>query len=259
LTRALITNDDGINSPGLLALARSARDAGLEVVVAAPAWDSSGASASLTGVQEGGRIVVEETVVPDLDGVAAFALHAAPGLIVLSASRGAFGAPPDLVLSGINRGPNTGHAVLHSGTVGAALTASTHGCRAMAVSLGVGEEDHWATAANVVRGMLGRLVDADPGRVLNVNVPNVPPTSLRGVRQARLARFGAVQTNVTRLDEGYVQLGYSDVEAVHEPGTDAQLLAEGYATVTALLAVCEAPGVELTALDGAPAGRAAPV
>jgi 5'-nucleotidase len=252
VTRVLVTNDDGIESPGLHALARLARDLGLDVVVAAPAWDSSGASASLTAVQEGGRVLVEPITLPALEGVTAFAAQAAPGFIALTASRGAFGAPPDLVVSGINRGPNTGHAILHSGTVGAALTASTHGCRAMAVSLGVGEPPQWRTAVEVAGRVLRWLVDADAGLVLNVNVPNVSVSELRGLRRARLAAFGAVQTNVTKLDQGYVRLSYSDIDAVYEPGTDAQLLDAGYATVTALLAVCEAHGADLAALAEPP-------
>ena len=68
-----------------------------------------------------------------------YGVDAAPGFIALIASRGAFGPPPALVLSGINRGLNTGHAVLHSGTVGAAMTGRVNDCRALAVSLDVGE------------------------------------------------------------------------------------------------------------------------
>lgn len=77
-------------------------------------------------------------------------------------------------MSGINRGPNTGHAVLHSGTVGAALTASTFGMRAAAFSIGMGTPTHWSTAAAVARVALDWLVDLDARIVLNVNVPNVP-------------------------------------------------------------------------------------
>jgi 5'-nucleotidase len=92
--------------------------------VAALLPDSSGMSAALTATQADGRIVVEERSLPGLTGVPAYGVAAAPGFIVLIATRGAFGAAPDVVLSGINRGVNTGYAVLHSGTVGAAMTAS---------------------------------------------------------------------------------------------------------------------------------------
>src|SRR5690606_33742122 len=123
---ALITNDDGIDATGLRVLADCAIHAGLEVVVAAPSWDSSGAGASLTAVEDDGRVVLREAELAGVTG-RCISIDAAPAFIVRSAMSGAFGARPDVVLSGVNHGPNTGHAVLHSGTVGAALTAATHG------------------------------------------------------------------------------------------------------------------------------------
>ena len=119
--RALITNDDGVDSAGIRALARVAVDAGLDAFVAAPSWDSSGAAASLTAVEHDGRFLLHEVTYDELPEVVVFAVEAAPAFIVRAAATGAFGPPPEIVLSGINRGPNTGHAVLHSGTVGAAL------------------------------------------------------------------------------------------------------------------------------------------
>ena len=88
--------------------------------------------------QSDGRIRVERRELADAAGVPAHAVHAGPGLIALIAARGAFGEPPDVVLSGINHGANVGRAIVHSGTVGAALTGGLHGSRAMAVSLDVG-------------------------------------------------------------------------------------------------------------------------
>ena len=119
--RTLVVNDDGVHAPGIRHLAEVAREAGLDVVVAAPLRESSGSSAALTASQVDGRIVVERQSFEGLDGVPVYGVDAAPGFIALIASRGAFGPPPALVVSGINRGLNTGHAVLHSGTVGAAV------------------------------------------------------------------------------------------------------------------------------------------
>jgi 5'-nucleotidase len=173
-----------------------------------------------------------------------------PAFIALTAARGAFGPPPDIVLSGVNQGPNAGHAILHSGTVGAALTASTHGCRAMAVSMTAGDHYHWETAAAVARRALSWLTeDALAGVVLNVNVPNLPLSQLAGFRQANLASFGAVQFNVAERGEGYVKISLSELDEEFEPGTDAALLAEGYATITPLLAVCESGAVEIPDLS----------
>ncbi|MBB5867653.1 5'-nucleotidase [Allocatelliglobosispora scoriae] len=244
MTRVLITNDDGIDSPGLHALARMAAAQGFDVVVAAPASDTSGASASLTAVQESGRIVTTRRELPDLPDIAGYAVSASPALIALIATRGAFGPPPDLVLSGINRGGNIGHAVLHSGTVGAALTASAQGCPALAVSLASewaadGTESHWESAATVAAGLLAEALAAPPGVVLNVNVPDLPFDKVGGVRRATLAAFGMVQTSVEAGD-GFVRMTIAEAKETPVPGTDAAALADGYACVTPLRAITEA-------------------
>jgi 5'-nucleotidase len=234
MPRVLITNDDGVESEGLRWLARTAVDLGFETVVAAPLTDSSGTSASLTATQADGRIVVEERTLPGLTGVPAFGVAAAPGFIALIATRGAFGPAPDVVLSGINRGVNTGHAVLHSGTVGAAMTARTQGCRAMAVSISEGEHYHWSTAAEIAGRAVKVLLELDRDVVLNVNVPNLATEDVRGVRRAKLAPFGAVQTSIAEVGSGWLRVAIAEEERPVEPGTDTALLAEGYATVTAL-------------------------
>ena len=248
LVRVLITNDDGIDSPGLHALAGVASDLGLDVVVAAPAWNSSGASASLTGVSADGRLVVEERRLPVSERVAAFAVESAPAMIVRAGLLGAFGPAPDLVLSGINDGPNTGHAVLHSGTVGAALTAATHGCRSVAFSIGLAAKADYRAASEVARTVITWALEAAAPLTLNVDVPSGEPSALRGIRRARLASFGAVQTQVTELGKGYVALSFAEIDPNGEPGSDATLLAQGWATVTALAPVCEAPSVDIAGL-----------
>ena len=253
--RCLITNDDGIDSPGLRVLAEVAIEAGFEVVVAAPMHEASGASASITAVEEDGQFVVEPRTLAGLeDACAVLAVGGLPAFIALTGMRGAFGPAPDIVLSGINNGPNTGYAVLHSGTVGAALTASTFGARAMAVSLNVRTRTVsgagvpasalaspcWDTAAHFARRTLPTLLDSEPGAVFNINAPNIPLEKVRGFEPARLARFGAVQTNVAERGEGYVKVALAEIDAEYEPGTDAAFLAAGYASITALQAVCEA-------------------
>lgn len=246
----LVTNDDGIDSHGLHVLASVAVEAGLDVVVAAPHREASGSSAALTSLTADGRLVVHDVELPDLEVERAVGVEAAPAFIAFVAVRGAFGEPPDLVLSGVNHGPNTGHAVLHSGTVGAALTASTHGVRAMAVSMATPEPRHWGAAKAVSRQALDWLLAAPPDDpvVLNINVPDVPEHRLRGLRRARLAPFGAVQAEVVEAGEGAVTLTFNEVTPGSDPGTDAALVAEGWATLTPLLAPCEARGVDLSAV-----------
>lgn len=250
MTKVLVTNDDGIDSPGLHALAGLAAELGLEVLVAAPTRESSGASASLGAVEDAGRVVVEARRIEALPHVEALAVRAAPAFIVRAALHGAFGAEPDLVLSGINQGANTGHAVLHSGTVGAALTAATYDRPSLAVSLaGTGDQWRWSTAVEVARPVLRWLLETDQLTVLNLNVPNTSHADIRGLRRAPLASFGAVQTKVTEVGYGYVHLEYSEVDPLAEPESDAGLVAHCWACLTPLSPLCEAPKVDLTGLD----------
>jgi 5'-nucleotidase len=248
--RALVTNDDGIHTTGLRTLAKVAVDAGLDVVVAAPHVEYSGSSASLTALEEDGRLVIHRQSLDGLDGLRVFGVEATPGFIAFAAAYGAFGPPPDLVLSGVNHGPNTGNAVLHSGTVGAALTARTHGASSLAVSCVAPDPRNWDTAAEMARRSLTWLLDnaGDDPLTLSVNVPDLPLDQVQGLRTARLAAFGAVQADVGEAGEGYVTMTFSEVDEDPEPGTDAYLLGRGWATVTSLAAPCEADGIDLSGL-----------
>lgn len=241
MPRALVTNDDGIDSAGLHALAAAARAAGLDVIVAAPAEQASGASAALTAVRQDGRTLVERRDVPGLPDVEAWAVHAQPGHIVAAALNGWFDPRPDVVLSGINHGANVGRAVLHSGTVGAALTAKVSDTRALAVSLDVAlnptGERHWDTAAGLLAQVLELLLAAPETTVLSLNVPDRPATELGPIRHARLARGGAVQTRVDEVRDGDVRMAEFEISEEPEPGTDSALLAAGHPTLTELRSV----------------------
>src|SRR5690606_18506455 len=114
------------------------------VMVVAPEDQRSGAGTGI-GYFDPTRGVTVEPV--DLDGIGAYTIAGPPGLAVMAAMLEAFGAPPDLVVSGTNAGINTGHSVIHSGTVGAVLTARTFGCDGLAVSLAVSDPWQWETAA----------------------------------------------------------------------------------------------------------------
>jgi 5'-nucleotidase len=264
---ALVTNDDGIDAPGLHRLAWAAREHGLAPVVAAPSRDASGTGAALTAVTEHGRVLVERVELPGLDGVPAFRVAASPGYLTVLAELGAFGPPPDVVLSGINRGANAGRAILHSGTVGAALTAGHSGIRAMAVSLDVltaamaggasggaaveavdaaGDAGrHWDTAAVLVRRLLPGLLAAPAGTVLNLNVPDRPTAGVE-LRAAGLARFGQTQMAIAETGEGYVRTAVRENGEHPAPGSDLALLADGYATVTPIRPVTHATDITVT-------------
>ncbi|WP_193597079.1 5'/3'-nucleotidase SurE [Microbacterium sp. YJN-G] len=235
MTRVLVTNDDGIESPGLHALAVTLLERGMEVVIAAPVTQSSGSSASIMAEDDGGRIAVERRTLEGLESVPTFAVHGGPGLIALIAARGAFGDPTDVVASGVNHGANVGRAILHSGTVGAALTGGLNGAWGVAVSLDVGlhpSEFRWDAAAEAAADLVPGLLRHPRGTVINVNVPN--SGEHRGVVEAELAPFGIVQTTLTQQDEHDIRLAVEDLPNAPEPGTDAAFLAEGWVTVSGL-------------------------
>ena len=187
---------------------------------------------------------VERRALADLPDVEAYAVDAQPGYIVLAAVRGWLDPAPDLVLSGVNHGANVGRAILHSGTVGAALTAGVNGVRELAVFLDVGQGSCRSAALGHGRapgggrsGIAGRY----PSRHCPpLNVPNRPVEALSALRHATLAKFGTVQSRVDRLEDG--RLGLADVETGTQPapGTDSALLAAGQPTLTALASVREA-------------------
>lgn len=254
--RALVTNDDGIDSPGLAVLAQVALDAGFEVVVAAPTREYSGASAALLGLENGGALRYEERAAPGVpDGVRCFAVHATPALITFLAAQEGFAGRPDVVLSGVNRGANTGHAVIHSGTVGAGFSAATHGIRALAVSLSAARPEHWATAGALAGHVLPWLLAHDPGRVLSLNVPDRPLTEVRGLLQAPLAAFGSVRARLESAGAGTLTVTYAEVDPARDAASDAGLLAGGFATLSLLRApYAESDPTLPVHPDGAPSG-----
>lgn len=245
--RALITNDDGVGSEGLAALTEVALAAGLDVTVAAPHEERSGAGAMLSALEDDGRLLIDRTTVA---GTGALSVRASPAMIVFVAVRGAFGEPPDIVLSGINHGPNTGQAVLHSGTVGAGLTAVSQGLPALAVSLTGAYPTHFDTARTAAAQALGWFrKHLDTPYVLNINVPDVPPDRLKGLKPATLAHFGAVQAEIGEVGEGFVTATFREIGDRPGPGTDVSLLDEGWATATALRPPIVADAVDLTGIS----------
>jgi 5'-nucleotidase len=248
--RALITNDDGIDSPGLWALAAGARDAGFDVVVAAPHVDASGVGGSVLSVREGNRTRLHRRELHDLPGVPAYAVEGHPAFIVHSAGRGWLDPEPDVVLSGINLGANLGHAVLHSGTVNAVLAGLMHGWRGLAVSLDLTdpapENPHWDTVLHLLPEVLDVLLAAPDPAALSLNVPNLPVAEVGELREAGLSTFGTVQVRVDHRSGEHGEVLHSEAAEMQtplEPGKDAALLAAGHPTLTELVGVTDRPGV----------------
>jgi 5'-nucleotidase len=254
--RVLVTNDDGVEAPGLLALAAAIVAAGHDVIVVAPSGERSGSGAAIGRLHRGGPIACTEVQWPGLPGVPVYALDVPPAATVYAGFLGTFGPPPDAVASGVNPGLNSGHLVLHSGTVGAALTAATLGIPAVAVSIAWHEEPRWATAAALVPAALEWAVAADgPARALNLNVPDRDLADVRGVREARLAPF-LEEWTATRAP-GEVHLAYVGRSGEPPAGSDLALVLDGYAAVTALAGVAPADAADVaTAIETGTRGYA---
>ncbi len=189
--RILVTNDDGVDAPGLHHLARAMTLHG-DVVVVAPDQEFSGAGAAIGAIWDFTPHVTRHAI----DGVPeTWAVNGPPALCVLYARLGAFGGPFDLVVSGINPGANVGRSVYHSGTVGACLSGRNGGWSGVAVSQaspgwGVeGQAFHdvmanqkWHVAAEVASAFVGGLVADPPSEVVvaNLNVPNVELDLIEG-------------------------------------------------------------------------------
>ncbi|WP_426572856.1 5'/3'-nucleotidase SurE [Aquihabitans sp. McL0605] len=238
--RIQVTNDDGIESEGIHVLARALAATGHEVVVVAPDSNWSGAGAALGDFDPRQPLAVRRVEVPGAPDIEAWSLAGPPALTVMASFLGAFGDPPDLVVSGINAGHNTGRSVLHSGTVGAALTAQNLGCSGLAVSTGTSAPWYWETAAEVAVEVLDLIIAAPRRSVLNLNVPACPRAEVGGIRWARLAPFGAVRAAVASASEEQIEFTLEATEERPGPDTDQGCLDLGYASLTTLVGVVEA-------------------
>ncbi|WP_344221833.1 5'/3'-nucleotidase SurE [Kribbella sancticallisti] len=227
--RVLITNDDGYESEGIQALASAIEAAGHDVMVVAPWNDQSGVGSARAGMI-GRRIAskVGENGFIGIDGT--------PALSVTLARLGAYGPPPEIVVSGINHGHNIG-PILHSGTVAAALTAATQGMSALAISINAEDPSHLDTAGAVAAEALNWLQDQPIGTVLSINVPDVPLAELKGARWARLAPYSRSRLLVTESPTGEPVVTLQTLPPAEETDTDEVLLAAGYITVTPITGV----------------------
>lgn len=230
----LITNDDGVESVGIHRLAE-ALGKEYEVLVVAPYDERSGAGTGIGFFDPAAGVNVTPQ---EIGGQPGYALAGPPGLAVMSAMLGAFGEPPDLVVSGINAGINTGHSVIHSGTVGAILTARTFGCDGVAVSVAPSDPWQWDTAASVATDVVGWVLKR-PVRVstINLNVPALEVSDLRGVRWADLDEFGYFRVAMADFPGKRVQFEVGAPDSGLDPGCDTALLRDGFATLTPLTSV----------------------
>lgn len=233
----LVTNDDGVTAPGLLALAQEMRSLG-QVTVLAPDrnWSASGHVKTLHR-----PLRVKEMLLSD--GSRALASDGAPSDCVALAVLGLLPTSIDLVVSGINPNANLGHDVTYSGTVTAAMEAAIWGLPGIAISIdyeenGQGDLDY-GPAARVAHQVVSRVIaQALPkATLLNVNVPGLPSEDIKGIKITRQGLRVYRDLLVRREDprgRPYYWIGGEAPTGVPEEGTDFGALAEGYVSITPL-------------------------
>ncbi len=226
----LISNDDGYQAPGILALAERLGTVA-RVTVIAPERDRSGASNSLT-LEDPIRVTAVE---PER-----FRVQGTPTDCVHLAVTGLLDTEPDMVFSGINAGANLGDDVLYSGTVAAAMEGRYLGLPAVAVSLAGGPGPvNYATAARVALHMLERLQDnpLPSDTILNVNVPDLSWEELQGFRATRLGCRHRAEPVIKDRDprgRAIYWIGAPGSEQDSGPGTDFHAVRNGFVSVTPL-------------------------
>ena len=238
--RLLVTNDDGIESEGIQVLARHLAEAGHEVVVVAPDRNYSGSGAALGDLRPDVPLAVRRVELDGLPAVEAWALAGPPALTVVAARLEAFGPMPDLVVSGINAGLNTGRSILHSGTVGAALTAQNFGLSGLAVSIEQSDPWHWDTAAAIATEVLEQVARGPARSVVNLNVPGCPRDEVHGVRWTRIAPFGAVRAAMSSRSDEEVHFELTPTGYQPPPDSDQGAVEAGWAALTTLVGIAEA-------------------
>ena len=229
--KILVSNDDGFRAEGILRL-REALSTLAEVTVVAPDRNRSGASNSLT-LDVPLRVFEAEPGVYFVPGTPTDCVHLA--------ITGLFDFEHDMVVSGVNDGPNLGDDVLYSGTVAAAVEGRFLGLPTLAVSLctGSGSGGHFETGAQVARVLVAQLLKSPLERalILNVNVPDVPFARLRGFRASRLGyrhRSAPVMRAQDPRGRQVYWVGPAGPEQDSGPGTDFDTVAQGYVSVTPL-------------------------
>lgn len=232
--RILISNDDGIHAPGLLALHEAMKDLG-DLHVVAPAAHESAAGHAIT-VRE--PLLVKHVKLCQDNGQVGMSVSGRPADCVRLALSNLVPPPVDVVLSGINDGMNVGHHLFYSGTVAAAAEAAMFRIPAVAFSLEHSDKPDWPRAAKYCRTVLDRLLGAglEGGDLINVNIPALSGDSPRGVRVVRQSKIElrdvyertGEQDGADRWEIATWQFGPGEAD------TDLVGVQEGYITVTPL-------------------------
>ncbi|MFM7377653.1 MAG: 5'/3'-nucleotidase SurE [Erythrobacter sp.] len=234
--RILLTNDDGINAPGLKVLEDIARQFSDDIWICAPSEEQSGAGHSLT---------LTRPVRLHKHGERRFAVSGTPTDSVLMALREVMPDAPDIILSGVNRGANLADDITYSGTVSAAIEGALAGIRSVAFSQvyareGMGDEVPFGAALEWGPKVLAKLIDAPMAErtLINVNFPAIPAEEVKGIR---VVRQGFHDYSRGTIVEGrdprgyrYFWFGLDQIEHTLDHGTDLEAIEEGFVAVTPL-------------------------
>lgn len=235
--RILLTNDDGVNAAGLKVLEKIARLFSDDIWTVAPTEEQSGAGHSLTLARP---IRLRKL------GERRYCVSGTPtDAVMMAVAHLMKDSPPDLVLSGVNRGANLGEDVTYSGTVSAALEGAMAGFPAIALSQvyakeGMGDSVPFAAAEAWAERVLRPIIDGGmPARTLvNVNFPALAPDSVKGIRVAPQGRhdYGRLRIDRRTDPRGYDYFWFGLAPMVETPGhmTDLEVVADGYVAVTPL-------------------------
>jgi 5'-nucleotidase len=225
----LLSNDDGIQCEGLLALEQSLAALG-EIYTVAPDRAQSSMSHALT---------LHRPLRARSVGPRRLSVDGTPVDCVKLALTGLLPAKPDLVVSGINTGPNLGDDIIYSGTVSAAIEGTLLGLPAIAVSLATFENFHFEAAAEFTAELVTRIQQSrlPRGTLLNVNVPPLAKDQMKGWKLTRMGKRHYSETIVERIDPRggkYYWIGGDDLGFTHDDGTDCMAVHEGFISVTPL-------------------------
>lgn len=238
----LICNDDGIHAPGISVLHRAVSGFGKAYVVA-PDAERSAAGHAITLADP-----IKSAPVSKDGFFFGYGIGGTPAdCIKLAVCAILKETPPDLVLSGINLGSNTGISIIYSGTVSAATEGVVLGIPGVAFSLCTYSNPHWDAAERVVHELTQQIISRPmlPGVLLNINIPNLPYEQIKGVRVTRMGRSRFIEKFHKRLDPRGRTYYWLDGELeVHDAGDDVDIHAvrDGYVSITPI-------HLDLTAYD----------
>ena len=240
--RILLTNDDGIHSEGLWAVARALKSVG-DVFVVAPDRDQSGIGTAMTLLD----VLRVNDESPQVEGVTAVSVQGTPADCVILATESLYSEPFDLMVSGINQGANLGHDILLSGTVGAALQGYLRGLPSIAVSIASLTNLKYEAAAETARAIADSIAAGGKRErmLVNVNLPNGAPDELKGVEMTTLGEAAfmpsVAKEGNERRSNYWIRQNRPNTKPPAE-GTDVWAVRNGRVSITALSQVLNGSG-----------------